>query len=105
MSSISESSVQIRNELGPGSYQDEATWPQISIKRIAFAHIDCDWYDPVKYCLEAVADKLDPGGGLLIDDYNDHGGAHAAVDEVMAARPDFGLEAAPNPMLCRHWNG
>ncbi|HVW74328.1 MAG TPA: TylF/MycF/NovP-related O-methyltransferase [Rhizomicrobium sp.] len=77
----------------------EETWPKASIDRIAFAHIDCDWYDPVRYCLEAVAVKLSPGGLLLIDDYNDYGGARTAVDEFIAGRPGFTFEAGPNPIL------
>lgn len=77
----------------------EETWPKASVERVAFAHIDCDWYDPVKYCLEAVATKLSPGGILLIDDYNDYGGARIAVDEFIANRPDITFEAGPNPIL------
>lgn len=77
----------------------EETWPRISIDEIAFAHIDCDWYDPVVYCLTAVADKLSVGGVLLIDDYNDYGGARTAVDEFLARRPDFSLEPGANPIL------
>ena len=29
----------------------EETLPNAAIERIAFVHIDCDWYDPVAYCL------------------------------------------------------
>lgn len=77
----------------------EETWPNISVEQIAYAHIDCDWYDPVKFCLESVADKLSGGGIILIDDYHDYGGARTAVDEFMAARPDFLFEAGANPIL------
>ncbi len=52
----------------------EETWPTHTVDSIAFAHIDCDWYDPVKFCLEAVADKLVHGGAIVLDDYNDYGG-------------------------------
>lgn len=77
----------------------ENTWPEISIERIAFVHIDCDWYDPVRYCLEAVADKLSPTGVLLIDDYYDYGGAHTAVDEFLVVHSEFSFEPGPNPIL------
>jgi asparagine synthase (glutamine-hydrolysing) len=79
----------------------EETWPTVEIDRIAFAHIDCDWYDPVKFCLAAVADRLSRGGQLLIDDYHDYGGARTAVDEFLAARRDYAFEPGANPILRR----
>src|SRR3546814_8191700 len=40
----------------------EETLPSLDIERIAFAHIDCDWYDPVRYCLDETSRRLAPGG-------------------------------------------
>jgi O-methyltransferase len=77
----------------------EETWPKTDIRQVAFAHIDCDWYDPVKYCLESVAAKLSPGGIILIDDYHDYGGSRVAVDEFVANHPDYGFSDGPNPIL------
>jgi len=77
----------------------EETWPGLEIAQVAFAHVDCDWYDPVRYCLDAVADRLSPGGGVLIDDYHDYGGCREAVNEFLAKRRDFALEPGPNPIL------
>lgn len=77
----------------------EESWPLVKIDAVAFAHVDCDWYDPVVYCLNALADLMSPGGAILIDDYNDYGGARMAVDEFLAARPDFMFEPAANPVL------
>jgi asparagine synthase (glutamine-hydrolysing) len=77
----------------------ENTWPTVDIKQIALAHIDCDWYDPVKYCLEAVADKVSIGGMLVIDDYHDYGGAKTAVDEFLASNSNFLFEDGSNPIL------
>ena len=48
---------------------------------VAFAHIDCDWYDSVKLCIERLADRVNPGGILLFDDYNSFQGCRKAVDE------------------------
>lgn len=79
----------------------EETWPTFPVEAIAFAHIDCDWYDPVKYCLEAVAEKLGPGGVIVLDDYNDYGGCRTATDEFVAARPDFVFENGANAILRR----
>jgi O-methyltransferase len=48
---------------------------------IALAHIDCDWYEPVKLSLERIFPHLQSGGFVISDDYFDYGGATQAVDE------------------------
>ncbi len=48
---------------------------------VAFAHIDVDWYEPVKTCLERVFPRLVPGGSIILDDYHDWGGCRKAADE------------------------
>ena len=48
---------------------------------VALAHVDCDWYEPVKLSLERIFPHLQPGGYLISDDYFDYGGAAQAVDE------------------------
>jgi len=55
---------------------------------IALAHIDCDWYDSVKLCLERITPNVVPGGVLVIDDYRDWVGCRRAVDEYFAGRGD-----------------
>jgi asparagine synthase (glutamine-hydrolysing) len=77
----------------------EETWPAAGVARVALAHIDCDWYDPVKYCLNACADKMDKGAIMVIDDYNDYGGCRTAVDEFLQQRGDFVFEAGANPFI------
>ena len=84
-------------QLHQGLFED--CWPEADINAIAFAHIDCDWYDPVAFCLAAIADRLTPGGIILLDDYNDYGGARQAVDEFRIARGDFVFEKGINPIL------
>lgn len=79
----------------------EETWPAYATDSVCFAHIDCDWYDPVRYCLEQVAEKLTPGGIMMLDDYNDYGGCRAAADEFIAARPEFRFEPGANPIIRR----
>lgn len=88
-----------RVRLHQGLFED--TWDAAGVQRIAFAHIDCDWYDPVRFCLESCAAKLSVGGLLLIDDYNDYGGCRAAVDEFLAAHQEYTFEAGANPILVR----
>jgi asparagine synthase (glutamine-hydrolysing) len=51
---------------------------------VAFAHIDVDWYDPVKVSLERIVPWLAPGGAIILDDYFDWGGCRKAVDEYLA---------------------
>ncbi len=52
-------------------------------KPVAFAHIDVDWYDPVKTCLEQIFPNLVVGGSLILDDYYDWGGCRKATDEYL----------------------
>jgi O-methyltransferase len=56
---------------------------------IALAHIDCDWYAPVKLCLERIWPRLLPGAFVVCDDYHSHDGARKAVDEFLAQRPQL----------------
>jgi asparagine synthase (glutamine-hydrolysing) len=57
---------------------------------VAVAHIDCDWHDSVRTCLERIWPVLSPGGFLVIDDYRTYGGCARAVDEHLAEHPDLG---------------
>jgi asparagine synthase (glutamine-hydrolysing) len=62
-------------------------------QRVAFAHVDCDWYDPVRLCLERIAPHMPRGGVLVLDDYNDYGGCRRAATEFLARSDDFALES------------
>jgi O-methyltransferase len=77
----------------------EETLPALELAPVAFAHVDCDWYDPVSYCLKVLADRMSMGGVIVIDDYHDYGGARTAVDEFVTVRRDFTLEPGQNPFL------
>lgn len=48
---------------------------------VAFAHLDCDWYESVHTCLSRIEPLLASGGMLVIDDYNHWSGCQKAVDE------------------------
>lgn len=63
---------------------DDALRPDFPI---ALAHLDCDWYEPVKVCLARIGPKLLPGAFVICDDYHSHGGARKAVDEFLAEHP------------------
>jgi predicted O-methyltransferase YrrM len=56
---------------------------------VAFAHIDCDWYDSVKLCIGRIADHVSQGGVMLFDDYNSFQGCRKAVDEWLAGDRRF----------------
>jgi asparagine synthase (glutamine-hydrolysing) len=50
---------------------------------VAFAHIDVDWYEPVKTCLRRVFPNLSAGGSIVLDDYYCWGGCRKATDEYL----------------------
>lgn len=53
---------------------------------IALLHVDGDWYQSVKVCLDHLYDRVSPGGIVQIDDYGHWQGARKAVDEFLAER-------------------
>lgn len=48
---------------------------------VAFAHIDCDWYDSVRICIERIADRVSVGGIILFDDYAIYDACRKAVHQ------------------------
>lgn len=61
----------------------EETFSTNSDTKIALAHIDCDWYDPVYFCMKKISPILTTGGVVLVDDFNDYAGCHDAVIEAL----------------------
>ncbi|MEK6272466.1 MAG: TylF/MycF/NovP-related O-methyltransferase [Actinomycetota bacterium] len=55
---------------------------------VALAHIDGDWYESVRTCLDRIGPRLVPGGVMIIDDYFMWSGCRRAVDEFLASHPD-----------------
>jgi hypothetical protein len=76
--------------LVPGLFED--TLPKHLDFGIALAHIDCDWYDHVRFCLNSVRDRVSRYGVIVVDDYSDWPGCRQAVDEFLAENPDMLLE-------------
>lgn len=56
---------------------------------IALAHIDCDWYEPVRTCINRILPHLSPGGILVFDDYSSYSGCTKAVNEMLDERPEM----------------
>lgn len=50
---------------------------------IALAHIDVDWHDPVRHCLEVIDPVLSIGGYIILDDYNELSGCRKAAKEFL----------------------
>ncbi len=71
-------------QLIKGLFQDTLT----PVSSIALAHIDGDWYESVKVCLERIEPWLALGGVLVIDDYYHWSGCRKAVDEYFLNRQD-----------------
>jgi hypothetical protein len=77
-----------RARLVKGLFQD--TVPRSDVGPIAVLHLDGDWYDSVKVCLDHLYDRVSPGGVIQIDDYGHWEGARKAVDEFISTRPLVG---------------
>lgn len=70
--------------LVPGLFEDVAPGTIANTSAIALAHIDCDIYDAVAYCLDAVKEHMVSTGGYIVLDDPLHGsclGALQAVEE------------------------
>lgn len=61
---------------------------------ISFLHIDADWYESVKCCLEGMYRYLSDGAYVVVDDYGHWRGARRAVDEFL-------LDLSPRAVLHR----
>jgi asparagine synthase (glutamine-hydrolysing) len=86
--------------LHKGLFED--TLDPADSRPVAFAHIDCDWYEPVRYCLDALRDRLAPGASIVLDDYADYGGCRKAVDSFIAETDGFRVRRlSPHAVLER----
>jgi hypothetical protein len=62
------------------------TLKSVRVPAIALLHIDADWYDPVKLCLETLFEAVSPDGFVVLDDYGRWEGCTRAADEFLQAR-------------------
>ncbi|MCU1285366.1 MAG: hypothetical protein JWO13_1716 [Acidobacteriales bacterium] len=62
------------------------TLAKAPIEQIALLHIDADWYDSIKQCLEHFYDMVVSGGVIVLDDYTDWPGCKTALDEFAVSR-------------------
>jgi|SRR5882724_1016166 len=84
----------------------ERTLPLDAERKIAFAHLDCDWYEPVWHCLVEASKRLSAGGLIVLDDYNDYGGCRKAVDRFVSENPEFHiLYVRPHAVIRKSCSG
>jgi len=57
---------------------------EIRRKGIAVLRLDCDWYEPVKYVFEQLAEFVANGAPIIIDDYYAWDGCARATHEFLA---------------------
>ena len=63
------------------------TFPVAGIPSVALLHIDCDFYEATRDCLERWFPVMSQGGIVQVDDYEDFVGSRTAVDKFLAAHP------------------
>lgn len=73
-----------RIHIVPGWFQE--TFPRTQVERVALLHIDADWYQSVKLCLEHFYDRLAPGAIVVLDDYGVWPGCEAAFQDFQRER-------------------
>lgn len=73
--------LQSRIKLIPGYFRD--TLQLEESRHYSFAHLDCDIYESYSICLGYFYERMNPGGIILLDEYNDPPwpGCNRAVDE------------------------
>jgi len=71
-------------EFVPGWFQDML--PTFDAPPIALLHIDADWYDSVRLCLDRLYDHVVPAGYVVLDDYGYWEGCRKAFHEFAAER-------------------
>jgi hypothetical protein len=64
------------------------------LRPVSLLHLDNDWYDSTKYCLDTLYDTVSSRGVIVIDDYEYWQGCKRAVDEFLMRRQ---LDVGPAP--------
>ena len=77
------------------------TLPAFNPGSIAFLHIDVDWYESTKLCLEHLYDKIAPGGYTGMDDYYYWKGSRLALDQFLKNQPPAKLERSGSAVYWR----
>jgi O-methyltransferase len=70
----------------------DQTFPQVNVPEVALVHVDCDFYQPTKLCLDKWYPVLSPRGFMQFDDYDGFLGCRKAVDEFLAVHPELKMQ-------------
>ncbi len=73
-----------RVQLVPGWFSETLPAWKDRIGPISLLHIDCDFHDAVKLCLEELVPHVSSGGCVVVDDYGEWAGCRRALDEYLA---------------------
>lgn len=82
-----------------GWFKDTLPGP---VERLAVLRLDGDLYESTIQCLDALYDKVSPGGFVIIDDYGAVPGCKQAVTDFRVKR---GLDDASYPLQPIDWTG
>ncbi len=77
---------QSRVHLVKGWFEETLPIHREKVGEIALLHLDGDWYESIKRCLDELYDQVTRGGYVVIDDYGYWRGCRQAVDEFRASR-------------------
>jgi asparagine synthase (glutamine-hydrolysing) len=55
---------------------------------VALAHVDGDWYESVRVCLDRIWPAISTGGRIVLDDYYSWSGCRSAFDDWLPAVDD-----------------
>ena len=75
-----------RVHLVKGWFDETLPRHRAALAPIALLHLDGDWYESTKVCLDELYDVLSPGAYVVLDDYGHWQGCKKAVDEFVASR-------------------
>ena len=73
------------------------TIPKADIPKVAFLHVDCDFYEPTLMVLNAFFPRMASGGWVQIDDYADFEGSRVATNEFLDAHPELEFVVEDKP--------
>ena len=74
-----------RLHIHQGWFQDTIPAVAPSVEGIAVLHLDGDWYESTRVCLEGLRHRVVRGGFVVVDDYGCYEGCRRAVDEELSA--------------------
>ena len=85
-----------------GLYEDSL----VINEKVAFAHIDCDWYSSVMVCLNQIVPNLSKGGIIIIDDYFDWSGCKDAIDDYFTekVKQNFEMKSSERKLIIQRLN-